>query len=429
MSLPRLALTAFLVIASTTFAEDRARTMTLDEAHRIALEKHPRISVADLRALAAKQVVKEVRSNYYPLITANAGAVVADSDTTRIVSNPLTVSSALNRASGSLTVTQIITDFGRTDHLSASAKLKAGAEEKNIEATREQILLQVDGAFFGALEAGALISVAEETVKTRTEQRDQIATLAQNKIKSDLDLSFAETNLQEALLLLSRAQNDQLSAYATLAALLDEPKTTAYRLVPKATPEKLPREVTGLLELAVNNRPDLQRLRLEFGSAKEFALAEAALSRPTLIAQGGAGVLPWHGSSLNENYAVGGIMLSWPIFTGGLNTARKKEADLRAKAIAASIRDEENNAVRDVRLAWLAATNALERMDITAKLVDQSKKSLELAQARYDAGSLSIVELSQAQLGLTSAQITNTNARYEYLIRRSLLDYQTGSLR
>ena len=100
MSLPRLALTAFLVIASTTFAEDRARTMTLDEAHRIALEKHPRISVADLRALAAKQVVKEVQSNYYPLITANAGAVVADSDTTRIVANPLTVSSALNRASG-----------------------------------------------------------------------------------------------------------------------------------------------------------------------------------------------------------------------------------------------------------------------------------------------------------------------------------------
>lgn len=85
--------------------------------------------------------------------------------------------------------------------------------------------------------------------------------------------------------------------------------------------------------------------------------------------------------------------------------------------------------IRDVRLAWLGANNARERIVIAEILSDQARKSLALAQARYDAGSSSIVELSQAQLSETSAAIAQTNARHEYLIRRSMLDYQTGTMR
>ncbi|MGH9592034.1 MAG: TolC family protein, partial [Bryobacteraceae bacterium] len=52
----------------------------------------------------------------------------------------------------------------------------------------------------------------------------------------------------------------------------------------------------------------------------------------------------------------------------------------------------------------------------------------DLAEARYKIGSSSIVELSQAQLGLTSAQIDEANARYDVLIQRARLNYQVGVL-
>jgi len=340
-----------LSLASLGAAAERPPALTLNDAREIALRKHPKISVAELKALAAKQLVRQAQSAYYPTVSANLGAAVSDSDHTRIVANPLTVSSALDRASGSLTVTQIITDFGRTSHLTESARLKAAAEARNIEATRAQVILQVDGAYVGALQAGSLLRVAEGTVKTRQLLRDQIATLAKNKLKSDLDASFAEVGLQEALLLFSKSENDLLSAYTTLGALLDEPETPVFRLADSPAPPALPADVTGLIALAMNDRPDLQRLRLEQSSTQEFAWAESALSRPTLSAQGTAGVLPWRDQSLSQNYAAAGIVLSWPLFSGGLNTARKKEADLRAKVSGASLRDEENNAARDVRLA------------------------------------------------------------------------------
>jgi outer membrane protein len=83
---------------------------------------------------------------------------------------------------------------------------------------------------------------------------------------------------------------------------------------------------------------------------------------------------------------------------------------------------------RDVRIAWLSATDAFRRLSVTAKLVDQAARSLRLAQARYNAGLGSIVELDQALLSQTTAQITAASAKYEYLSRRADLDFTTGDL-
>ena len=416
-------------LATVAGAADKPQTLTLKEAHEIALKKHPRITVADLKLLAAKQSVRQAQSALLPTITGSLGAAAASRDSARIVTNTLTSSTVLDRSSASVLVSQLVTDFGRTVHLTRSSKLKAGAEERNVEAVRALLLLQVDGAYFGALEAKSLVEVADDTVKTRRLLRDQIATLTKNQLRSELDASFAEVNYQEALLLESKAQNDLQSSYASLAALLGQPRTASFRLSDSVPRPDLPRSISALMSLAVENRPDLQRLRLEHDSATEFAKAEAALNRPSLSVQGTAGVLPWRDKSLNHDYAAAGFVMNFPFFSGGLNTARRMEAELRAQAADATLRDEENNAMRDVRLAWLATKNAQERAAITTKLLEQARKSLALAQARYDVGSSSIVELSQAQLSLTSAEITHTNARYEYLIRRSLLDYQTGTLR
>jgi outer membrane protein len=429
MRLPAILCVLLSYVAAIAGAADKPHVLTLQEARATALKKHPRITVADLKVLASQQSVRQAQAALLPTVTGSFSGAAATQDNTRIVGGPLTLSSVFDRVSASVLVTQLVTDFGRTAHLTRSSKLKASAEEQNGEAVRALLLLQVDGAYFGALQAKALLEVAGDTMLTRRLLRDQIATLAKNQLKSELDASFAEVNYQEALLLESRAQNDLQSSYASLAALLGQPRIAGFRLAGTPAPGSLPERVGPLMSLAVAHRPDLQRLRFEHGSAAEFAMAEAALNRPSLSVQGTAGLIPWGDNSLNHDYAAAGFVMSFPFYSGGLNAARRMEAELRMQAVGATLRDEENNAMRDVRLAWLAAKNAQDRAEITGKLVVQSRRSLSLAQARYDAGTSSIVELSQAQLSLTAAQITHTNARYEYLIRRSLLDYQTGTLR
>jgi outer membrane protein len=81
-----------------------------------------------------------------------------------------------------------------------------------------------------------------------------------------------------------------------------------------------------------------------------------------------------------------------------------------------------------VRIAWLNLNNAVERLRITAQLVHHAAEAYSLAEALYQVGSSSIVELSQAQLALTSAQIADTNARYDVLMQQVNLTYQTGGI-
>ena len=85
--------------------------------------------------------------------------------------------------------------------------------------------------------------------------------------------------------------------------------------------------------------------------------------------------------------------------------------------------------MRDVRVAYLNAQTAFERVGLTTQLLDKAKLALDLAQSRFDLGLSSFIELSQAQLNLTSAQIANAGAKYDYQTQRALLDYQVGVLR
>ena len=124
-----------------------------------------------------------------------------------------------------------------------------------------------------------------------------------------------------------------------------------------------------------------------------------------------------------------GVNVNIPIFNGGLFRARRTEAELRARSTAENVKDLRNRVVRDVEVAFLNMTNGYERMTLTAKLLAQARLALDLAQRRYDLGLSSIVELSQAQLNLTSAQIVNTSAKYDYQSEWSVLQFQIGALR
>ncbi|MGB9144875.1 MAG: TolC family protein, partial [Acidobacteriaceae bacterium] len=90
-------------------------------------------------------------------------------------------------------------------------------------------------------------------------------------------------------------------------------------------------------------------------------------------------------------------------------------------------RDLRDRIVRDVRTAWLEANTSWQRLAVTAQLVQEADLGLKLAQARYRLGLSSIVELSQAQLQQTSAQIEDTNARYQYRLSLSALNYELGN--
>jgi outer membrane protein len=144
---------------------------------------------------------------------------------------------------------------------------------------------------------------------------------------------------------------------------------------------------------------------------------------------GATGVAPFHQIGLNDRYSAAGVNITVPLTNGNLFSARHAEAAFRAQSQDYLRRDLENRVARDVTVAWLDARAGYQRLDLTDQLVTQATSALDLAETRYNLGLSSIVELNQAQLNKTRADIEQASARYEYQSRVASLRYQIGDLK
>lgn len=420
----------FLLGAALAARGEDGVKLTLAEAEGRALEHHPRISMAELSALGAREQVTQARSGFFPQIFGHVTSVgAADPTSTRIAAGGLNNPAIYDRNAEGIEVSQIITDFGRTWNLSESSKLHWRAEQKGTLATQGQVLMELDTAYFGVLQAGAVRQIAVQTVKTRQLLFDQVSTLASNKLKSRLDVSFARVDAEDAKLLLSSANNSLAAAKATLTLMLGEREQTEYVLIETPLPAGLTDAESDFIREALNNRPEVAQARFEEEAARKFARAERDLRYPTISAFAAGGVIPFHDSEFQRNdYGAAGIDLSLPLFTGGRYSARGREADIKTQRAEEVLRDAANTVARDVRVAYHNAVYAKERLDESRELVTSTTEAQELATARYQVGSASIIEVSQAQLNQTAALIQQESAKYGYLTQRSALNFQAGRL-
>jgi outer membrane protein len=414
--------------ASSTGEPAQSPRLTRSEAEQMAIKNNPRISVSRLLALAQHQAVREARSGELPTSTASVTAVDAE-DGSRISAGPLTASRLFEHAGAGANFSQLITDLGRTHNLISAAKLEEKAQNANAMATENDIVIATDQAFYSALEAQALDEVAKQNVNMRQTTDTQVGQLTKNKLKSTLDLSFSNVNLSQAKLMLLDAQNNLDSSMAALDAVLGLDREVTYELVDDAQNlQPPPDDVDHLAQLGLEQRPDLQALKLDQQSQAKFSTAQHDQMLPSIAAAGTVGSVPIRPAQYYTTNWWGGIGvdLNIPVFNGFLYSAQAKEASLRAQAAAEKTRELRDEVVRDIHTSWLAAKTAYQRMAVTDEMLRQANLSLQLAQTRYQIGLSSIVELSQAQYQQTDAAIGHTNAIYQYRLALATLNYQMG---
>ena len=425
------------LFASGAVAQQQPPPLSLKEARQIALANRPLVRAADLSVKGARQNTIQVQAARYPQLTASVTAANAYRETTvvdgkevtldsRIAAGGLTNPIILRRESNGLYLSQLITDFGHTASLVDSAKFAETAQQLQANATRAQVILETSDAYFAALEAQSVLQVAAKTVDARSLLLDRVSAMAKNKIRSELDVRFAQVNLGEARLLLLRAENSVDAAFARLSTSLGYRDARRFALTDESSAGPLG-EIDTLLDQAVVSRPDLASLRADREAARKSVDAAKALSYPTINVYAAAGVTPYGDERLSRNYGAIGVNLSVPLFDGGKISALQQQAQFRSLALSENLLEAQNNVLRSVRVAWLNARSGYENIAITENLRDAASQALVLADSRYKLGITSIVELNQAQLSAIDAEIAYTRAKYQYLTARAILDFQVGA--
>ena len=325
-------------------------------------------------------------------------------------------------------MSQLITDFGRTHNLVLSAQSTAKAQLESERATELDITLTVDQAFYQALTAQAVLKVAQQTVAQRQDTADQVGALTKAKIRSDLDLSFANVQISQAKLLLLDAQNNEQAAMAALNNVLGSEQDQQYTLVDETNgnPPPAPDDPEALVQTAFDGAPRPGGAQRQIPRRAPIQHRRARSVDADGLGDGGR----WAARRCAPTrFSLRGTALraptsAFPSSTAFSINAEAKEAKLRAQAAQEDVRNLRDTIARDVRTAVLNAQTAYQRIAVTQEMLDQANFALDLAPARYKIGLSGIVEISEAQLNQTQAEIDNTNARYSYQTALAVVRYR-----
>ena len=435
-------LTSFLwacLAFSLILLNSHAEAVTLEECIRESLRRNPDANAAAIRVEAARAMISEADSAYFPQLSVAGGYAVTDNPTQAFMMqlnqrnldimapgfDPNDPGNTDNlRLSAELKYR--VYDFGQRRIMSESAALGADAVNLQLAAIRNELIYQITRGYFSILQSLDYVTVQKETIGSFEESLQ----VARDKYKAGTVIKTDVLNLEVALVQaredLIRAHNSVDLAIVALNTAIGYDFVTRESLpVPEkkfSTPPVMEQDFN-----AIENRPELQVIQ-KVSQSKELLYIKAKRQNyPVLNAYGSYDLNSGNLESFEGSYIVG-LTAEWDIFTGFRNSSavRKAEAEWRAAQ-----QDEENvcNKIKqDLRSARIQAAESWQRLETIRKSVESASESLRITQVRYREGVAGITDLLTAQVGLTAMRTRRVAAVYDHAAAVSNLQRARGEL-
>src|SRR5881296_1947468 len=395
------------------------RVLTLDEAVAIALEQQPQITVLLFAYAAARYRVDQALAPLLPQLTGSVSTTKSENPSLSTLGVASTVFRNFDQTVlAQVALSQLLFDFGKNLAATEAARKLQDIALENVELQRQLISLSVKEAYTNILFAQRLIRVNEQALQRADLNLKSARGFYEVGTRPKSDVARAEVDVANAKLAVIQARNAERLALVALntamAIDVDTPTTIQDNLVYE--PVTLDRQAI---------RAEALRQRPEYLQAKLSAQSAEALQRQAFRNITGSGIYGGARKDLQELWAVT-LSLSWTIYDGGGRIGRYREARANYESALANIKVTELNIIQNVEQAQIAVTDAAERIQAAQAAVASAQENFRLAQGRFDAGVGTILELTDAQLALTQAQNTETQALSDYRIALYRLDRARG---
>jgi outer membrane protein len=400
-----------------------ARVLTLDEALRTGLAHQPQIQQAQAGVEAARGRVDQALAPMLPQVTGTA-SYERTSGTAGQAVNVFTGSTVNARDLYSLGLTGrlLVWDFGQTPNRWRAARAVEGGQEASARSTSLAVALSIRTTYFNAVAYKALVGVARDRLANEERHYQQIKAFVEVGTRPQIDLVSEQANLANARVQLIQAENN----YAT-ARVLVEQATGAPDLGPWEVADQTLAPIPGeeaapevLLQEALAARPDLSALSQQIRAQELTVSALQGGYLPSLGVSASVSEQGPRATDLTEAWNTQ-VTLSWPLFQGGLTRGQVREAKANATALDAQ-RETARQQVRvDVEQARLGVRAAAATLAAAKDASASARQQLALAEGRYQTGVGSVLELSDAQLALTTALGQQVQAEFTLASARSQL--------
>jgi len=406
--------------------------LTLKEAIDTALKQHPSIRQYQETVAAAQSGIGVSRAAYFPQFSFVGNFYYGNAF-------PITgVSPSAGTGAGLQSVTtdfyiyrfqanQLIYDFGKTPGNVAGSRATYKQSREDYLNNRQQVVLDARTAYFGLLAAQRAQKVQEETVRQNQELLRQAQGFFKVGLRAKYDVTKAEANLYQAEASLISAKNNVDLARVTLMNALGL-KTWAYTKVEDVL--EVTYEIPPLADLktrAVVQRPDLQKnLYQQQGGRAALEVARSGYFPvfTSTAAYGWQGNVPLS-NNLPSTWWVGAAV-NFPLFEGLATTYSVRQAKATLESSIANEEVLRQNITKDVEQAYRNLVSGRELIRATAKAREAAQENLRLAWGRYRAGVGTIIEVTDAQVQFSQADLNYVQALYNYRVFEANLDKAIG---
>jgi outer membrane protein len=403
-------------------------TLTLDDALHAVLASSPQLKEAEHSSDAAEARVKVTESGNYPSSDFEASYARVSPVSAASFGPTVFQLNPANNYDGHISVDALLYDFDRRNAATELSRSAVTSSRDRIDILKESLSYQTVKTFYTILFIQKSILVHNEELNTLNEHLAITKKKTESGTATDFDILTIQVRIAAARNKGIDLDNMLQQAEIRLKESAHIPADDSVQLLGSFDSSFASDAGPAAIQQALSSR-------LEMHSADD-AITSASLQK-TLIGRGDYPSLNFHfaygiKNGLFPNIDVwrgnyiAALQLSVPIFDGFKKEYQEDEAEANVNAaqerknfIAQQIRTE-------VRQAMINVQSNQDKVQIAQFTIDQAQKALEIARIKYNAGSITNLDLLDAETSLTEAQFQKVQALYTLEVSKYELDEAFG---
>ena len=402
-----------------------ARNATLPEVTEFALRNNPRTRQTWLAARAAAAGVGIEQADRLPTITGNYAV-----NRTQQVSNQGAIVPWQTRYGPSVSLSYVLYDFGVGGYQIEAAEYRLLAANLAHNRALQDVVFQVEQAYYRLIGNDALVRVNEESLKNAATALEAAQKRRESGLATVADVYRSETLVAQARLNLTRSRGELEKSRGQLAFAVGLPVNAVISVRSLEAPPQTTAVVTSIADLlarAKASRPDLVAAEAQVRAARASANAVSRAGLPSIEISGGGGRNSFNDNRPTvSNYALG-LNVRIPIFSGFRDTYSTRQAQLQAEVAEASRDALVKQAEVEVWQGYYDLTTVTSSISSTEAQVRSAEQTAQATLARYRAGFGSILDLITAQQEESNARVQRIQSYLDWFTTLARLQSAVGA--
>jgi len=423
-SLCAFTLTAILLSAS--YAQD---TLTVDKMLKRLMQVHPAITQAEQNSHAAEARVLQLQSALMPDVTTE-GTYAFLAPIAKLAFPGLGEFKLFPASNYDIHIAGRYTvyDFGKSDATIDLSRSRVQTSQDAIELTKTTLAYQAVRIFYAILLLEKSIDVQNEQIEALQQHLESTKRRVSAGTATSFDVLTTQVRVAAA-----QSQKIDLEAMeskqrSVLAQLLGLSSGSSVKIKGDFMQQPVPLNSDSLLEAAVRQRMELKMAK-DAGMSAQLQQKVASLGqKPSLMANVSYGLKNGYIPNLDvlRGNWMAGIRAELPIFDGGRTDHQQEEARAQVLAEEARQKDIQQQIRSDVEQAVTEVHSAAQKIAISEIQVKQAADAVSIAQSRYEIGTVTNLDLLDAQATESSARLGNLQALYKLVLSKYELDRAIG---